>query len=106
MDVLNWPSSSGVVIIEGLASQHDQLPIKKSKLQLLMALCRILVVHYRAVAAPQAEAKPGCRSHTGNLEIPHPSGTSPNCYLSEDFFINCTDAPKAFLRKSNILVKQ
>lgn len=95
MDVLNWPSSSGAIIIKGLASQHDQQPTKKPELQVLSALCRILVVRVVLVAlrliavdravAPQAQAKPGCRSHCGKLEIPQPFGTSPNCYLSEDF---------------------
>ncbi|CAL5384689.1 unnamed protein product [Camellia sinensis] len=45
--------------------------------------------------APPTEAdlkNHGCVNHCGNLSIPYPFGAKENCYLSEDFFINCNDS--------------
>ncbi|KAB2063221.1 hypothetical protein ES319_A10G201800v1 [Gossypium barbadense] len=54
-----------------------------------------------------AQPKPGCQSHCGNIGIPYPFGTHNGCYISRDFFINCSTAfnpPKAFLNGSGLEV--
>ncbi|KAK4265720.1 hypothetical protein QN277_026737 [Acacia crassicarpa] len=45
-----------------------------------------------ALAAAEAQTKPGCNYTCGNVSIPYPFGTSENCYRDEDlyFFLNCT----------------
>nr|GMD53081.1 putative wall-associated receptor kinase-like 16 [Ipomoea batatas] len=54
-------------------------------------------------------AKPNCDDHCGNVSIPFPFGLTKDCYLNEDFFINCstgTDgSPKPLLRRSDIEVR-
>ncbi|KAL8467305.1 hypothetical protein ACS0TY_036140 [Phlomoides rotata] len=50
-------------------------------------------------------SKPNCPDHCGNVTIPFPFGTSQDCYLSDQFFVNCSqssDPPEAFLMKSDI----
>ena len=47
-------------------------------------------------------ALPGCASHCSNISIPYPFGTTPECYLNQDFFINCSSTHQAFLTDSNI----
>ncbi|MBA0696815.1 hypothetical protein Goari_003340, partial [Gossypium aridum] len=54
------------------------------------------------IMATSVAAQPelGCQSHCGNIGIPYPFGTRNGCYISSDFFINCSTAfnpPKAFL---------
>lgn len=60
-----------------------------------------------ATAASQ-EAKPGCQESCGNISIPYPFGTSPECYFAEEFLITCNttnyNPPQAFLTTSNIQV--
>ncbi|CAL5384727.1 unnamed protein product [Camellia sinensis] len=47
----------------------------------------------KAAAPTEADLKNhGCVNHCGNLSIPYPFGAKENCYLSEDFFINCSDS--------------
>lgn len=46
-------------------------------------------------------AKMGCADRCGNVSIPFPFGTTPDCYLNDDFFINCNGSVP-FLRHSNI----
>nr|GLL40460.1 wall-associated receptor kinase 3-like [Ipomoea trifida] len=54
-------------------------------------------------------AKPNCDDHCGNVSLPFPFGLTKDCYLNEDFFINCstgTDgSPKPLLRRSDIEVR-
>lgn len=61
----------------------------------------------RLVAATD-QPKPGCRSTCGNLNISFPFGTSPDCYLNENFLITCNDThydpPQPFLRTGNAKV--
>ncbi|KAI8013551.1 Wall-associated receptor kinase 2 [Camellia lanceoleosa] len=43
-----------------------------------------------AILAPVAsQPKPGCSGSCGNLNIPFPFGTSPDCYLGDSFLITC-----------------
>ncbi|KAI9122943.1 hypothetical protein K1719_005832 [Acacia pycnantha] len=46
-----------------------------------------------ALAAAEAQMKPGCNYTCGNVIIPYPFGTSENCYYRDedfDFFLNCS----------------
>ncbi|RXH72718.1 hypothetical protein DVH24_012402 [Malus domestica] len=58
----------------------------------------------------QVGVKQGCRDKCGNVSIPYPFGTTPDCYYNEEFLITCNDThydpPKAFLglTDSNIVV--
>ncbi|KAM0968487.1 hypothetical protein ACFX2A_017136 [Malus domestica] len=58
----------------------------------------------------QVGVKQGCRDKCGNVSIPYPFGTTPDCYYNEEFLITCNnthyDPPKAFLglTDSNIVV--
>ncbi|PIN17399.1 Serine/threonine protein kinase [Handroanthus impetiginosus] len=52
-------------------------------------------------------AKPNCNDRCGNLSIPYPFGTTPDCYQSDSFFITCNDTfnpPQAFWDNSSIEV--
>ncbi|CAL5333110.1 unnamed protein product [Camellia sinensis] len=60
-----------------------------------------------AILAPVAsQPKPGCSGSCGNLNIPFPFGTSPDCYLDDSFLITCNSTdynpPKPFLWQSNL----
>ncbi|KAB2619344.1 wall-associated receptor kinase-like 16 [Pyrus ussuriensis x Pyrus communis] len=52
----------------------------------------------------QVGVKPGCQDKCGNVSIPYPFGTTPDCYYSEDFLITCNDThydpPKPFLTET------
>ncbi|KAG2665847.1 hypothetical protein I3760_15G026900 [Carya illinoinensis] len=45
-----------------------------------------------AVAAAHKIALPNCPDHCGDVPIPYPFGTSDDCSLNEDFFINCNQS--------------
>ncbi|PIN26227.1 Serine/threonine protein kinase [Handroanthus impetiginosus] len=50
-------------------------------------------------------AKPHCTDRCGNLSIPYPFGTTPDCYQSYGFFVTCNDSfnpPHAFIQNSSI----
>ncbi|KAH9678910.1 hypothetical protein WN943_027545 [Citrus x changshan-huyou] len=68
----------------------------------------LLVLLRASAAAAHAQAKPGCPSRCGDVEIPYPFGTRPGCFLNKYFVITCNkthyNPPKPFLRKSNIEV--
>ncbi|KAL3513745.1 hypothetical protein ACH5RR_026462, partial [Cinchona calisaya] len=75
---------------------------------------KLSLVKWSKVTTPEAirgiklgaavdQPNPGCRKTCGNLNISFPFGTSPDCYLDDSFFINCT-RNKPFLQKSNIEV--
>ncbi|GMI89556.1 wall-associated kinase 2 [Hibiscus trionum] len=60
-----------------------------------------------SVKKAAAQAKPGCRSHCGDVFIPYPFGTDHGCNISDDFFITCNTSVtpnRAFLTDSNIQV--
>lgn len=87
---------------------------------MIMSMSTVLVVvfilleHYNQGAKAAAETnpnqlelvKPGCSATCGSLVVPYPFGTTPGCYLNDDFFISCSDTntggggneggPKAF----------
>ncbi|KAJ0086200.1 hypothetical protein Patl1_08214 [Pistacia atlantica] len=66
---------------------------------------QLLVVEMLLITAATAtpQAKDGCQHQCGDYEIPFPFGTTPACYLNEDFLITCNQTynpPKPFLRKT------
>ena len=67
----------------------------------LILLLQLAVLVWAMEAAAEL-ALPGCASHCGNISIPYPSGTTPECYLNQDFFINCSSTHQAFLTDSDI----
>lgn len=74
----------------------------------IIALVAVLLAVVDATATvAAAKPEPGCPDSCGNVSIPYPFGTSPECFLNEDFRITCNHTfhpPKAFLRNSNIPV--
>ncbi|KAL3504314.1 hypothetical protein ACH5RR_034155 [Cinchona calisaya] len=72
-------------------------------LVVLIGLISLMKLQVAAIDQP----KPGCNNTCGNLTIPFPFGTSPDCYLDDTFLITCNDThypPQPFLRESNIEV--
>ncbi|KAK4391245.1 Wall-associated receptor kinase [Sesamum angolense] len=55
---------------------------------------------------PVAITKPNCIDRCGNVSIPFPFGTTPDCYRNYSFFVTCNQTihpgPKLFLQDSNI----
>ncbi|KAG7980696.1 hypothetical protein I3843_05G196000, partial [Carya illinoinensis] len=43
-------------------------------------------------AAAASLAKPNCQNWCGDVEIPYPFGTTENCYLNDNYFINCSNS--------------
>ncbi|XP_031115715.1 wall-associated receptor kinase 3-like [Ipomoea triloba] len=78
-------------------------------------LVLLLVLSTTQVFAPSSKsnnypiAKPNCDDHCGNVSLPFPFGLTKDCYLNEDFFINCSTgidgSPKPLLRHSDIEVR-
>ncbi|PIN08856.1 Serine/threonine protein kinase [Handroanthus impetiginosus] len=53
-------------------------------------------------------AKPNCTDRCGNLSIPYPFGTTPECYQRYSFFVTCNDTfnpPRAFIQNSSIEIR-
>ncbi|KAJ9146237.1 hypothetical protein P3X46_028527 [Hevea brasiliensis] len=74
---------------------------------MLMKLALPVVIVAAVSPLATAQAKPGCKSHCGNISIPYPFGTTQGCYMDEQFLITCNNAtnpPKPFLNLSNIPV--
>ncbi|CAL5386718.1 unnamed protein product [Camellia sinensis] len=81
-------------------------PIIMMLVQVQVVVAVILSFSAATKAAPPTEAdlkNHGCVNHCGNLSIPYPFGVKENCYLSEDFFINCSDS-QPYLWHSNLHV--
>ncbi|KAK4391244.1 Wall-associated receptor kinase [Sesamum angolense] len=61
----------------------------------------VVVVNY-----PVAIAKPNCIDRCGNVSIPFPFGTTPDCYGNYSFFVTCNQTyhpgPKLFVKNSTI----
>ncbi|KAK0580316.1 hypothetical protein LWI29_000611 [Acer saccharum] len=77
-------------------------------LRLVLVQLLLLIVANAALTTTQL-AQPGCVRKCGELEsIPYPFGTEADCYLNEDFFINCSNTdnnpPIPYFQKSNIRV--
>ncbi|XP_028061670.1 putative wall-associated receptor kinase-like 16 [Camellia sinensis] len=73
---------------------------------LVQVVVVILSLSATTIAAPPTEAdlkNHGCMNRCGNLNISYPFGVEKNCYLSNDFFINCSDS-RPYLRNSNITI--
>ncbi|KAI8016660.1 Wall-associated receptor kinase 2 [Camellia lanceoleosa] len=83
-------------------------PIIMMLVQVQVQVVVMVILSFSAAtkAAPPTEAdlkNHGCVNHCGNLSIPYPFGVKENCYLSEDFFINCSDS-QPYLWHSNLRV--
>ncbi|CBI39371.3 unnamed protein product, partial [Vitis vinifera] len=74
----------------------------------VLKMSLIIRLMFVAATAAAQEAKPGCQESCGNISIPYPFGTSPECYIAEEFLITCNTTnyspPQAFLTRSNIQV--
>ncbi|KAG7980686.1 hypothetical protein I3843_05G195100 [Carya illinoinensis] len=70
--------------------------------------CVVLILSEMAAAAVAAPiAKLNCPDRCGDVKIPYPFGTTADCYLNEEFFINCTNlssSPAQPLLIGNIVV--
>ncbi|KAI9185224.1 hypothetical protein LWI28_005452 [Acer negundo] len=79
-------------------------------LRLVLVQLLLLIVANAALTTTQLAQRPklGCPSTCGELElIQYPFGTEPDCYLNEDFFINCkihNNTPTPFLGNSSLVV--
>ncbi|GMI78372.1 wall-associated kinase 2 [Hibiscus trionum] len=75
-------------------------------------VCRILQFMLfscllEAGASAGSEAIPGCQDKCGNLSIPYPFGTTPECYLNKAFLITCNKSaspPQPLLGRGNLVV--
>lgn len=66
-----------------------------------LAVIAIILVAALKVAEAAVQPKSECSTSCGNLSIPFPFGTSPDCYLDDAFFVTCNrsdDGPKPFLK--------
>ncbi|KAG4157651.1 hypothetical protein ERO13_D02G076250v2 [Gossypium hirsutum] len=73
----------------------------------LMQLMILLNVILTVKASTPSVAKPGCRSHCGDVIIPYPFGTGGDCNITEQFLITCNTSyipNKAFLGNGNLEV--
>ncbi|KAG4157650.1 hypothetical protein ERO13_D02G076200v2 [Gossypium hirsutum] len=73
----------------------------------LMQLMILLNVILTVKASTPSVAKPGCRSHCGDVIIPYPFGTGGDCNITEQFLITCNTSfipNKAFLGNGNVEV--
>ncbi|KAL8159705.1 hypothetical protein V2J09_001242 [Rumex salicifolius] len=73
----------------------------------ILMIMSLLHLSTRTQAYPNS--LPGCIDRCGNMSIPYPFGTTPNCYLDDTFLITCDttyDPPKAFLGGSNINITE
>ncbi|CAL5333147.1 unnamed protein product [Camellia sinensis] len=76
---------------------------------MILVLVQVVVVLIFSLSAATKAAPPtvadlknhGCMNHCGNLSIPYPFGVKENCYLSKDFFINCSHS-QPYLRHGNL----
>ncbi|KAL5776882.1 hypothetical protein ACOSP7_009808 [Xanthoceras sorbifolium] len=79
-------------------------------LRLVVVVEMLLLMGANAAPTPPqlAQAKPGCRTTCGDLQVVYPFGTEDGCYLNKTFLITCNDThynpPKPFLRQSTSLV--
>ncbi|KAM5587435.1 wall-associated receptor kinase 2 [Rosa sericea] len=77
------------------------------RLSLVAVLLLLSAASTTTTTAATAQALPGCTDKCGNLTIPHPFGMKKDCYLREEFFINCnhtTEPPTAYLMDGNVIV--
>ncbi|KAF5450672.1 hypothetical protein F2P56_031002 [Juglans regia] len=60
---------------------------------LLYVACVVLMLSKMVAAASATSlAKPNCQNRCGDVEIPYPFGTTENCYLDDNYFINCSNS--------------
>ncbi|XP_008441595.2 wall-associated receptor kinase 2-like [Cucumis melo] len=82
-------------------------PTAKKLVRLIMAIVVNIAIFLAATASSSVppQAKVGCKSKCGNLEIPYPFGITEKCYLNINFSIECRtqhNREMPFLMKSNI----
>ncbi|KAL7263053.1 hypothetical protein ACSBR1_001264 [Camellia fascicularis] len=90
-------------------SQGMQLQLQP--IIMILVLVQLVVVVIFSLSAATIAAPPteedlknhGCMNSCGNLNIPYPFGVKENCYLSKDFFINCSHS-QPYLRHGNVQV--
>ncbi|PIN23019.1 Serine/threonine protein kinase [Handroanthus impetiginosus] len=74
----------------------------------LLAILIIIVSSPSSLSATPPNfpiAKPNCTDRCGNLSIPYPFGTTPECYHNYSFFVNCNQTfnpPKVFFWNSSL----
>ncbi|GMP46688.1 hypothetical protein CsSME_00014743 [Camellia sinensis var. sinensis] len=76
------------------------MQLKLQPILMMLVLVQVVVVVILSCSAATKAAPPteadlknhGCVNRCGNLSIPYPFGVKENCYLSEDFCINCSDS--------------
>ncbi|CAM8935815.1 unnamed protein product [Rhodiola kirilowii] len=73
----------------------------------------LVVVHQKNFSGSRSSASAqvlhqGCLPKCGNIEIPYPFGSTSDCYLNSDFFVNCTKnasgSPQLLFRDSDVEV--
>ncbi|KAL3513749.1 hypothetical protein ACH5RR_026466 [Cinchona calisaya] len=84
------------------------MTLRGSTLMLLVVLMMLIELTSMVLVAAIDQPKPHCRKTCGNLAIPFPFGTSPDCFPNKNFLITCNDThynpPQPFLRTGNIQV--
>ncbi|KAH7543850.1 hypothetical protein ACOSP7_031340 [Xanthoceras sorbifolium] len=79
-------------------------------LRLMVVVEMLLLMAANAAPIPPqlAQAKSGCPTTCGDLQVVYPFGTEEDCYLNEAFLITCNtthyNPPKPFLRRSTTVV--
>ncbi|KAG6715296.1 hypothetical protein I3842_05G243400 [Carya illinoinensis] len=60
--------------------------------RMLLYVACVVVMLSKMGAAAASSAKPNCQNWCGDVEIPYPFGTTENCYLNDNYFINCSNS--------------
>ncbi|XVF39226.1 hypothetical protein PTKIN_Ptkin01aG0018700 [Pterospermum kingtungense] len=71
-----------------------------------MVFVMLMFLLIARVEVAAVKPNPGCRTKCGNLSLPYPFGTEPDCFLDTQFSITCNDTTgQAFLRNSLFIVQ-
>ncbi|PRQ32527.1 putative protein kinase RLK-Pelle-WAK family [Rosa chinensis] len=83
------------------------MALQVSLVAVLLLLLALSAASTTTTRKEPTQALPGCPNKCGNLTIPYPFGMKKDCYLREEFFINCSHAtqpPVAYLGRGNLKV--